>query len=95
MKNPQVYANFIFKLEDASDKFLQSKTLSKNERDSVDIFTILNDIIEFKKPHPCGGKMWKVKRTGVDFKLECTTCGRIIMITRLEVMKRIKQLPNN
>ena len=41
------------------------------------------------------GEMWKVKRTGVDFKLECTTCGRIIMITRLEVMKRIKQLPNN
>ena len=48
MKNPQVYANFIFKLEDASDKFLQSKMLSKKERDSVDIFTILNDIIEFK-----------------------------------------------
>lgn len=50
----------------------------------------INDIIEFKKPHPCGGKQWKVIRIGVDFKLECTTCGRVIMIPRVDVMKRIK-----
>lgn len=50
----------------------------------------IDDILEFKKPHPCGGKTWKVKRIGVDFKLECTTCGRLIMIPRIEVMKRIK-----
>ena len=50
----------------------------------------IDDIIEFKKPHPCGGKTWKVKRIGVDFKLECTTCGRVVMIPRVDVMKRIK-----
>lgn len=55
----------------------------------------LDDVITFKKPHPCGGHDWKVKRIGVDMKLECTTCGRIIMIPRIDVLRRIKQKPNN
>lgn len=59
----------------------------------IDITLIkVNTIIEFKKPHPCGGKTWKVLRTGIDFKLECTTCQRQIMITRLDVTKRIKKI---
>ncbi len=49
----------------------------------------VGDIIRFKKPHPCGGYEWEVKRIGVDFKLECTTCKRLIMITRLDVKKRL------
>jgi len=51
----------------------------------------IDDIITFKKAHPCGGFKWKVKRIGVDMKLECTTCGRVIMIPRIDVLKRIKQ----
>lgn len=50
----------------------------------------VNDILTFKKPHPCGGCEWKVLRIGIDFKLECTTCNRQIMISRLEVYKRLK-----
>lgn len=50
----------------------------------------VGDIITFKKPHPCGGTTWKVLRIGIDFKLECVTCGRQIMISRLDVYKRIK-----
>lgn len=57
----------------------------------IDPTTIkVNDIITFKKAHPCGGTKWKVLRIGVDFKLECTTCGRVIMITRLDALKRMK-----
>lgn len=57
----------------------------------IDPTTIkVNDIITFKKPHPCGGKTWKVLRIGVDFKLECTTCKRVIMIPRIDALKRIK-----
>ena len=51
----------------------------------------VGDIIEFKKPHPCGGTTWKVLRTGIDFKLECVKCQRIIMIPRLDVAKRYKR----
>ena len=61
----------------------------------VDITLVkVNSVIEFKKPHPCGGKVWKVLRTGIDFKLECQTCKRIIMISRLDVNKRIKNIIN-
>jgi len=52
----------------------------------------LGDILEFKKTHPCGGKQWKVIRTGVDFKLECTTCERVIIIARRELPKKIKKV---
>ena len=50
----------------------------------------LDDVITFKKAHPCGGFDWIVKRVGVDMKLECKTCGRVIMIPRIDVLKRIK-----
>jgi hypothetical protein len=54
----------------------------------------LGDILEFKKFHPCGGKDWKVIRTGVDFKLECTTCKRVIIIPRVELNKKVKKKIN-
>lgn len=31
----------------------------------------IGDIVELKKQHPCGSKLWKITRTGVDFKLKC------------------------
>lgn len=59
----------------------------------IDITLVqIESLIEFKKPHPCGGKVWKVLRIGIDFKLECTTCQRQITISRLDVKKRIKKI---
>ncbi|MCK9535981.1 MAG: DUF951 family protein [Bacilli bacterium] len=49
------------------------------------------DVYEFKKSHPCGGKNWKMIRQGVDCKLECTTCKRIILIPRVQLPKKIKK----
>jgi len=45
-----------------------------------------------KKPHACGGKEWKITRIGADYKLECTTCGRIIMVdkSKLDKMSVVK-----
>ncbi|MBQ3001619.1 MAG: DUF951 domain-containing protein [Bacilli bacterium] len=61
----------------------------------MDITTVqLGDVIRFKKPHPCGGYEWLVKRTGVDFKLECTTCKHLIMIPRIDVVKRLSPKQN-
>lgn len=53
---------------------------------------LVGDILKFKKKHPCGGFTWKVLRIGIDYKLECTTCKRIIMITRLDALKRAVSL---
>lgn len=31
----------------------------------------IGDIVEFKKQHPCGSKIWEITRIGVDFKFKC------------------------
>lgn len=50
------------------------------------------DIIKLKKPHPCGSYEWEVLRTGADFRLKCTGCGRQIMAPRRQIEKRIKKI---
>ena len=52
----------------------------------------VNDLIETKKPHPCGGKTWLVLRVGMDFRLRCTTCGRELMIPRAKAEKSIRKV---
>ncbi len=52
----------------------------------------VNDILEMKKQHPCGGKSFLVLRSGMDFKLRCTTCGREVMVPRAKAEKNIKKV---
>ena len=51
----------------------------------------LDQIVTTKKKHVCGSNEWKVIRTGADIKLECKGCGRIIMMSKFELDKRIKK----
>ena len=50
----------------------------------------IGDILTMKKPHPCGGKHFKVLRIGMDFKIRCETCGREVMVPRHKLEKNIK-----
>ena len=50
----------------------------------------LNDTIRMRKEHPCGSADWKVTRLGADIGLECIGCRRRVMLTRRELVKRIK-----
>lgn len=52
----------------------------------------LGDIIETKKPHPCGGKQWEIVRTGADYKIKCLVCGRTVMLTPDELKKRTRRI---
>ena len=52
----------------------------------------LGDVIETKKPHPCGGKSWEIVRTGADYKIRCRTCGRVVMLTPDELKKRVRRV---
>lgn len=45
-----------------------------------------------KKGHPCGTNLWLILRTGVDIKLQCINCGRIVMLERIEFNKKIKKV---
>ena len=37
-----------------------------------------------KKQHPCGTNLFEVVRTGVDIKIKCVNCGRIVMLPRID-----------
>ncbi|MEG0753638.1 MAG: DUF951 domain-containing protein, partial [Angelakisella sp.] len=39
----------------------------------------VGDILEMKKPHPCGCNLFLVTRVGMDFKIQCQKCGHTIM----------------
>lgn len=52
----------------------------------------LGDILEMKKPHPCGEKRWQVLRTGADFRLKCLGCGHEVMIARFKAEKNVRQV---
>lgn len=51
----------------------------------------LNDKVKLKKQHPCGSFEWLVIRVGADYKLQCCICGKVIMLSSLELNKRIKK----
>ncbi|MBE6838721.1 MAG: DUF951 domain-containing protein [Ruminococcus sp.] len=50
------------------------------------------DILTMKKPHPCGNSEMLVLRSGMDFKLRCTKCGREVMVPRSKAEKNIKSV---
>lgn len=52
----------------------------------------LGDKVIMKKGHPCGANLWEIVRVGVDIKLKCENCGRLIMIPRVEFNKKLKKV---
>lgn len=52
----------------------------------------LGDIVEMKKQHPCGEKIFEVTRVGADVKIKCVGCGRIIMLPRNKFQKGAKKI---
>jgi hypothetical protein len=51
----------------------------------------VGDVVEMRKPHPCGSREWEVLRTGVDFRLRCGKCGRVVLLPRPKFLKRVKR----
>ena len=52
----------------------------------------VGDIIQVKKPHPCGANTFLVLRVGMDFKIRCQGCGREVMLPRAKIEKNIKKI---
>lgn len=51
----------------------------------------LGDIVQMKKPHPCGENRWEIIRTGMDVKIKCLGCGHIVMLPHATFMKKLKK----
>jgi len=55
----------------------------------------LGDVLRLKKGHPCGEDRWEVLRTGADIRIKCLGCGRLVLLPRSELAKRVKErIPN-
>ena len=52
----------------------------------------LHDLVELKKPHPCGGTRWEILRVGMDIKLRCRGCGHELMLPRSKAEKSIRKV---
>ena len=49
------------------------------------------DVVEMRKPHPCGGATWEITRVGADIGLVCLTCKRRVMLPRRQFARQAKR----
>ena len=49
------------------------------------------DVVELKKPHPCGNKNFKILRVGSEVRIICLECSRDMTIDRIKLEKSIKR----
>lgn len=62
--------------------------MAAQSRRDVDV----GDVVRMRKPHPCGEHRWEVLRTGMDFRLRCLGCGRLVMLPRPQFEKGVKEI---
>ena len=51
----------------------------------------VGDVVQLRKPHPCGGSVWTVVRLGADIGIRCTTCEHRVLIERRMLERRVKR----
>lgn len=52
----------------------------------------IGDIVKTRKTHPCGNDEWEIIRVGMDFKIKCLECDRIVMLSRKKFEKSVKKM---
>lgn len=52
----------------------------------------LHDIVEMKKPHPCGTNRWKIIRMGMDIRVKCTGCDHSVLMPRKKFERKLKKI---
>lgn len=48
----------------------------------------IGDVLQLRREHPCGSRVWRVVRLGADIGLVCGGCGHRILMDRLDVERR-------
>ena len=52
----------------------------------------IGDLVEMKKAHPCGSKVWVIYRVGADMGIRCTGCNRRVMLTFSKFQKSVNSV---
>jgi hypothetical protein len=51
----------------------------------------IGDIVQMRKPHPCGGDTWRVVRLGAEIGIRCRTCDHKVLLPRSTFERRVKR----
>lgn len=51
----------------------------------------IDDVVQLRKPHPCGSYQWRVVRIGADIGLKCLVCQHRVLLSRRDFEKRLKK----
>jgi hypothetical protein len=51
----------------------------------------VGDVVEMRKPHPCGGTQWEIVRVGADIGLVCQTCHHRVLLPRRRFASQTKR----
>ncbi len=49
------------------------------------------DVVELKKPHPCGCNQFKILRVGSQMRILCLGCSHDMTIDRIKLEKSVKK----
>ena len=52
----------------------------------------VGDVLELKKPHPCGERRFRVMRVGSEIRIICLGCGRDMVLERVKLERAIRKL---
>ncbi|MDO3413235.1 DUF951 domain-containing protein [Saccharibacillus sp. CPCC 101409] len=52
----------------------------------------LGDIVQMKKPHPCGSSEMEIIRMGMDIRIKCVGCQHSVLIPRAKFEKNLKKV---
>lgn len=52
----------------------------------------LGDVVQMKKPHPCGNNEMEIIRMGMDIRIKCTRCQHSVLVPRAKFEKNMKKV---
>lgn len=52
----------------------------------------VDDVVQMRKTHPCGGDTWRIVRIGADIGIRCLKCSRKVLLPRSEFERRVKRI---
>ncbi len=52
----------------------------------------LGDVVQMKKPHPCGANEMQIIRMGMDIRIKCMKCMHSVMLPRTKFEKKLKKV---
>jgi hypothetical protein len=67
-------------------------TMKKGESEMERKQYQLGDIVQMKKPHPCGSNEMEIIRLGMDIRIKCVGCKHSVLVPRAKFESKLKKV---